>query len=99
MLVLSRKEGERISIGPDIQVVIVRLSNGKVRIGVEAPDNMPVHRRELYEKLMRENPGDVVQSLAKDRGNDECDSGRDCGQESASELDLSSPANPDNKTL
>ena len=47
MLVLSRKAGERIWIGEDISVTVVRISGGGVRIGIEAPKEMPVVREEL----------------------------------------------------
>ncbi len=47
MLVLSRKVGEKILIGDDIVVTVVRLSQGVVRIGVEAPDNLPIVRKEI----------------------------------------------------
>ena len=47
MLVLSRKAGERIWIGDDISVTVVRISGGGVRIGIEAPKEMPVVREEL----------------------------------------------------
>jgi len=51
MLVLSRKIGERILIGPDISVTVVRIAGGAVRIGVEAPSDMPVIREELKGQL------------------------------------------------
>ncbi|MEQ8791542.1 MAG: carbon storage regulator [Pirellulaceae bacterium] len=47
MLVLSRKEGERIQIGDDIRITVVRISGGGVRLGVEAPREMVVVREEL----------------------------------------------------
>ena len=47
MLVLSRKAGERIWIGDDISVTVVRISGGGVRIGIEAPKELPVVREEL----------------------------------------------------
>ena len=47
MLVLSRKVGERILIGDNISVTVVRITGGGVRIGVEAPENMTVIRQEL----------------------------------------------------
>lgn len=47
MLVLSRKVGEKILIGDDIVVTVVRLSQGVVRIGVEAPDDLPIVRKEI----------------------------------------------------
>lgn len=51
MLVLSRKTGERIWIGDDIAVTVVRITGGGVRIGIEAPSEMPVVREELKRKL------------------------------------------------
>lgn len=47
MLVLSRKVGEKILIGDDIVVTVVRLAPGVVRIGVEAPDDLPIVRKEI----------------------------------------------------
>ena len=51
MLVLSRKAGERIWIGDDISVTVVRISGGGVRIGIEAPVELPVVREELKLKI------------------------------------------------
>lgn len=51
MLVLSRKAGERIWIGEDISVTVVRITGGGVRIGIEAPHEMPVVREELKLKM------------------------------------------------
>jgi carbon storage regulator len=50
MLVLSRKVGERILIGDDIRVTIVRISSGGVRVGIEAPASMNVVREELKDR-------------------------------------------------
>ena len=47
MLVLSRKVGEKILIGDEIVVTVVRVAQGVVRIGVEAPDNLPIVREEI----------------------------------------------------
>ena len=49
MLVLSRKPGEKIHIGDDITVCLVEVSGNRVRIGIEAPDDVRVLRGELYE--------------------------------------------------
>ena len=54
MLVLSRKEGERVRIGDEITVTIVEIRGDKVRIGIEAPETVSVHRQEVYEKIQRE---------------------------------------------
>ena len=51
MLVLSRKIGERIWIGDDIAVTVVRITGGGVRLGIEAPSELPVIREELKLKL------------------------------------------------
>jgi carbon storage regulator len=50
MLVLTRKLDERIKIGNNIYVTVVRCGNDKVRIGIDAPDNVPILRAELLEK-------------------------------------------------
>lgn len=55
MLVLSRKIDESIMIDDRIKVVIVDIRGDKVRLGVEAPQNVPVHRQEVYEAIQREN--------------------------------------------
>ena len=55
MLVLSRKEDESIVIGDNIVVTVVRISGDKVRLGIEAPTEIPVHRREVYEVIQRDN--------------------------------------------
>jgi carbon storage regulator len=51
MLVLSRKTDESIFIGDDIEVMIVEIRGDKVRLGVKAPANLPVHRQEVYEAI------------------------------------------------
>jgi len=50
MLVLSRRVGERILIGDDIRVTVVRVAQGVVRLGIEAPENMPIVREEILEQ-------------------------------------------------
>lgn len=52
MLVLSRKVGEKILIGEHISVTVVRVAPGVVRLGVEAPDNLPIMREELQRKAL-----------------------------------------------
>ncbi|MBA61076.1 MAG: carbon storage regulator [Planctomycetaceae bacterium] len=54
MLVLSRKVGDRIHIGADISITIVKLSGGTVRIGVEAPPHMAIVRDEIKESIEHE---------------------------------------------
>ncbi len=53
MLVLSRKKLESIIINNDITIVVVEIRGDKVRLGVEAPKEVPVHRREVYDAIKR----------------------------------------------
>jgi len=55
MLVLSRLRDESIIIGKDVVVTIVDVRGDKVRLGVQAPSEVPVHRREVYEAIQSEN--------------------------------------------
>ena len=59
MLVLSRKKDESIVINNDITIVVVEIRGDKVRLGVEAPKEVPVHRREVFEAIARGEPVDV----------------------------------------
>lgn len=53
MLVLSRKKNESIVINDDITIVVVEIRGDKVRLGVEAPKEIPVHRREVFDAIRR----------------------------------------------
>jgi carbon storage regulator len=55
MLVLSRQRDESIIIGDNVQVTIVDIRGDKVRLGIVAPPEIPVHRKEVYEAIQREN--------------------------------------------
>ncbi len=55
MLVLSRHRDESIIIGDDIVITIVDIRGDKVRLGIDAPQDIPVHRQEVYEAIQREN--------------------------------------------
>lgn len=54
MLVLSRKKDEVICIGDDIKLMVVDIQGDKVRLGIEAPRNVGVHRQEVYDAIKRE---------------------------------------------
>jgi carbon storage regulator len=56
MLVLSRKKNESIVINDDITIVVVEIRGDKVRLGVEAPKEVPVHRREVFDAIHRNAP-------------------------------------------
>ncbi len=55
MLVLSRHIDESIVIGDDIKITIIDIGGDKVRLGIVAPQNVQVHRQEVYEAIQREN--------------------------------------------
>jgi carbon storage regulator len=55
MLILSRKSGESIVIAGNIRVKVMRVEGDVVKIGVEAPSSVPVHRQEVYDEIQRSN--------------------------------------------
>ena len=55
MLVLSRHRDESIMIGDDVMITIVDIRGDKVRLGIDAPQEIPVHRQEVYDAIKREN--------------------------------------------
>jgi len=63
MLVLSRQKGESIMINDNIEIVIVDVHGDKVRLGITAPRNISVHRKEVYDMIQREkkNQGKSVE--------------------------------------
>jgi carbon storage regulator len=80
MLVLSRQRDETIMIGDDIEITVVDIRGEKVRLGINAPPHVPVHRKEVYEAIKRENQASAqakgetphqVESLAQKRKNHE----------------------------
>lgn len=64
MLVLSRHRDESIMIGDNIVITIVDIRGDKVRLGIQAPTNVPVHREEVFEAIKREAAG-AAQIAAK----------------------------------
>jgi carbon storage regulator len=64
MLVLSRKKNESIVINNDITIVVVEIRGDKVRLGVEAPKEVPVHRREVYDAIKRSERSATEESAA-----------------------------------
>jgi carbon storage regulator len=58
MLVLSRKKNESIVINDDIKIVVVEIRGDKVRLGVDAPKEVPVHRQEVYDAIHRNAEAD-----------------------------------------
>ena len=54
MLVLSRQKNESIMIGDDVEIIVVDVRGNKVRLGITAPKDISVHRKEVYEAILRE---------------------------------------------
>lgn len=55
MLVLARKLNESIMIGDEIEVVVIDIKGDQVKLGIKAPKNIAVHRKEIYEEIQLEN--------------------------------------------
>jgi carbon storage regulator len=55
MLILTRKLGEKITIGDDITVTLVEVKGTQVKLGIDAPKHIEIHRQEVYERIREEN--------------------------------------------
>jgi carbon storage regulator len=58
MLILTRRVGETVMIGNEVTVTVLGVKGNQVRIGVNAPKDVPVHREEIYERIKREQDPD-----------------------------------------
>jgi carbon storage regulator len=65
MLVLTRKIGEAIAIGDEIKVKLLEIKGGQIKLGIEAPHRISVHREEVFTRIMAEN-----KRAAQDSGSD-----------------------------
>ena len=63
MLVLSRTKDESVVINNNIRIVVVEIRGDKVRLGVEAPKEVPVHRSEVYEAINSDDPDKTILSV------------------------------------
>ena len=54
MLVLTRKVGESLIIGDNIKITICAVNNSQIRVGIQAPKDIEIHREEIYEKIKKE---------------------------------------------
>ena len=57
MLILTRRTGETVMIGNEVTLTVLGVKGNQVRIGINAPKNVPVHREEIYERIKRELSG------------------------------------------
>ena len=64
MLVLSRQKNQTIMIGDNIEITVIDVRGDKVRLGITAPTHIPVHRKEVYEAIKRENKAAATVTLA-----------------------------------
>jgi carbon storage regulator len=69
LLILTRKRNERIMIGDSVEVVIVDIRGEQVQLGINAPKDVPVHRREVYDAIVRENGRVLPKTPRKERMN------------------------------
>jgi len=67
MLVLSRQKDESIVIGDNIEIIIVDVRGDKVRLGITAPKEISVHRREVYDAIQREKNADGSKEVVKQK--------------------------------
>lgn len=59
MLILTRRSGESLMIGNNVTLTVLGVKGNQVRIGINAPKSVPVHREEIYERIKREEQGDI----------------------------------------
>jgi carbon storage regulator len=60
MLIVTRRIGERIMIGSDVTVTVLGVKGNQVRLGVDAPKSVPVHREEIFERIKHERDPRVI---------------------------------------
>ncbi len=66
MLILTRRVGETLMIGDDVTVTVLGVKGNQVRIGVNAPKDVSVHREEIYERIKQEDQSDDVLGLGSE---------------------------------
>ena len=62
MLILTRRVGETVMIGDDVTITVLGVKGNQVRVGINAPKSVAVHREEIYERIKREQQADVAES-------------------------------------
>ncbi len=68
MLILTRRVGETLMIGEEISVTVLGVKGNQVRIGINAPQNVAVHREEIFERIQRENMDPAAGQDKKESG-------------------------------
>lgn len=67
MLILTRRVGESLVIGDDVTVTVLGVNGNQVRVGVQAPKQIPVHREEVYQRIKSELPPPSRQEESRDQ--------------------------------
>ncbi len=70
MLILTRRAGETVMIGSDVTITVLGVKGNQVRIGINAPKDVAVHREEIYERIQGEQAGDGGPEAAPDDKSD-----------------------------
>jgi len=70
MLILTRRIGETLVIGDDVHITVLGVKGNQVRIGINAPKSVSVHREEIYDRIQREKGGDDYNDDDNDSGDD-----------------------------
>ena len=70
MLILTRRINETLNIGDDVQVTVLGIKGNQVRIGINAPRDVPVHREEIYQRIKREERGGEAATNSEDYSSD-----------------------------
>lgn len=68
MLILTRRVGEAVMIGDEVTVTVLGVKGNQVRVGVNAPKTVSVHREEIYERIQREEKGDDLSADVREPG-------------------------------
>ncbi len=79
MLILTRRIGESIIIGDDITITVLGVKGNQVRLGVNAPKDVSVHREEIYRRIQQEQTNNNSEPLVIDTGSSEKTEGKDKG--------------------
>ena len=67
MLILTRRTNETLMIGDDIKITVLNVKGNQVRIGIDAPNDIAVHREEIYERIQNEQEGNKKVNKYKER--------------------------------
>lgn len=73
MLILTRRVGETVMIGTDVTVTVLGVKGNQVRVGINAPKEVPVHREEIFERIRKEQEAQAAQAAQAESGDSAAD--------------------------